>query len=192
MRRISDLEKANAIICSILTQEKKRIFNELRKRSEFQTAKITEHSGRNHHENIYVEQNQSINDYRNYQWIKIHIGNEIFWITLFYNDIDNKSGNIHTQFGRIQFWKGVTKEGKKGRYSPHHKVEYTDPQKTYWRFCGENAKDPQMWIDSPTYSPKRVVDEFVKFSRVKKEGELDDKENKVYIFADVSDIVSGL
>lgn len=45
------------------------------------------------------------NDYRNYVWIEVVSNTKRkYWITLFYNDYDQKTLNVHTQFGKIQFW----------------------------------------------------------------------------------------
>jgi hypothetical protein len=57
----------------------------------------------------------SIEKYPNYIWIKLKATNsnkdELYWITLFGNDIDRGTGNIHTSLNQIMFWKNVGVNG---------------------------------------------------------------------------------
>ena len=80
----------------------------------------------------YINTNPSDN-YRNYIWTMIKTQNGVYWITMFWNDVDKwddlsqTCGNCHTQVGRIQFWKDIVitesidAENKvKRRYSPNN------------------------------------------------------------------------
>ena len=104
---ISTLEYANSLIHAVLIKEQKILIKLLRERVD-SAVKVRAGFGSNSRSNIYLENDMlSMNDYRNYLWICVKKGNERHWLTLFYNDVDEKSGNFHTQFGRIQFWKDV-------------------------------------------------------------------------------------
>jgi hypothetical protein len=58
----------------------------------------------------------SIKKYPNYIWIKLKATNrnkdELYWITLFGNDIDTGTGNVHTSLNQIMFWKNVGADGE--------------------------------------------------------------------------------
>lgn len=62
-----------------------------------------------------------------YYWIELKKNEqdgtepEIFWITMFYNDIDTKTGNTHTIIGKIQFVKNI--KGKSPNYLKSNKDE---------------------------------------------------------------------
>lgn len=96
------------------------------------------------------------NDYRNYIWIDIECYCNIYRITMFYNDIDNQTGNLHTQFGRIQFWrinKGL------------RVVNINNMLK--WELNSKVSYDPKIWIDDVGYSVQNVISEFNKFINYK-------------------------
>lgn len=97
------------------------------------------------------------NDYRDYFWIRVKYDNSIYWITLFYNDVDEKSGNFHTQLGRIQFWKNI-KGIEKGIGTPNRK-----DLEGHWYLCPENGSKFNLRIDDATYSAQAVVDKFLAF-----------------------------
>lgn len=99
-----------------------------------------------------------LNDYRDYYWITVQIGNSTCWITLFYNDIDESSGNFHTQIGRIQFWKNIQFTSKKGIGSPNRKS--IDGK---WYFCSDNSCDPHIKIDGEGYCVQTVAKKFLEF-----------------------------
>ena len=122
MRDISTLELANSMIHSVLVQEQKKIEKELLDECNLRSKDVVCHQGQNHRYNNYLQQKRSINDYRNYVWLSVNVNGNTYWITLFYNDVDKNSGNFHTQFGRIQFWKNVQPHGK-GNLSPHVKMD---------------------------------------------------------------------
>jgi len=49
--------------------------------------------------------------YKNYIWLPVVIEGCVYWISMFANDVDSKTGNVHTRTGCIQFWKGIFKNG---------------------------------------------------------------------------------
>lgn len=104
--------------------------------------------------NTRMRKNKSINDYSNYVWLEIKVddGNS-YWITLFYNDVDPKSGNFHTQFGRVQFWKIYEKP--RAVSGPNIKVG-----RKMWGFINCNSFDPKIWIDDKTYSIDKLIEKF--------------------------------
>ena len=72
--------------------------------------------------------NSRVNDYRCYQWITVRVAeDDVRWITLVYNDQDPATGDTHTQFGRIQFWRCAGPNG------PH-----TRDADGVWRFRADN------------------------------------------------------
>lgn len=101
-----------------------------------------------------------LNDYRNYQWISVKIGEREYLITTHHNNLDTRTGNPHTQYGRIQFWKCAGPNG------PHTKDEYG-----IWRFREENTWDkmPALRIWDEDYSAGRVVELFGEFLTAKGE-----------------------
>lgn len=104
--------------------------------------------------------NSKVNDYRNYQWITIRVGDEAYWISMVYNDLDEQTGNTHTQYGRIQFWRGIGHQnGERNEAGPHTK------ENGVWRFRADKQwKDmPRLHLWDENYSPKRVIDLFEEF-----------------------------
>ena len=108
------------------------------------------------------------NDFRNYVWITVidkADENRQWVIDLFHNDIDGgrpmatNSGNLHSQFGRIQFWKGVTK--KEGCCDSPHELISMDGDDITHKFCGNKGFDPGQAIYDGTYDPKTLVDVFL-------------------------------
>lgn len=84
----------------------------------------------------------SKNDYRNYVWLsfKCKPNDEVCWLTMFYNDVDTKSGNYHTQIGRIQFVKGI--KNHNGRYGPHF-YDAKDSKRILKLCAEENCAEPK-------------------------------------------------
>ena len=110
--------------------------------------------------------NSRVNDYRCYQWITIRPGDgEAYWITMMFNDQDPYTGNTHTQFGRIQFWRGIVRgeyesgSGRKTELGPHTR------DAGGWRFRSDKqwASMPRLHLWSPEYSTAHVVDLFERF-----------------------------
>jgi len=108
----NDLEKVNCLLQEILEYTQEEIVQELRKTKKYSLKRCKRH-GRNR------RNSKTRNDYSNYFWIEVKAGEQLFWITLFYNDIDGRSGKVHTQFGRIQFW--IVDENDFAVNSPHRK-----------------------------------------------------------------------
>ena len=105
--------------------------------------------------------NSRTNDYRCYQWITVRVAeNDVRWITLVFNDQDPATGNTHSQFGRIQFWRGVDHHnGPKNEAGPHTR------DAGGWRFRSDKqwADMPRLHLWSPEYSSAFVVDLFETF-----------------------------
>ena len=110
--------------------------------------------------------NSRVNDYRCYQWITIRPdGGEAYWITMMFNDQDPNTGNTHTQFGRIQFWRDIVRgeyedgSGRKSELGPHTR------DAGGWRFRSDKqwASMPRLHLYGPDYSTARVVDLFEEF-----------------------------
>ena len=158
MKTISALEYANFIMHTTLLKEQKKIIRALCKVFYEGISKkeisIRGHCGYNGHSNVYLENAKStINNYSNYIWICVKKKQKSYWITLFYNDVDASSGNMHTQFGRIQFCDIPI--AQKGRNSPNE-VQKTKKVIKLWIHT-DKYHDPNLWIDSPDYSPRRVA-----------------------------------
>ena len=162
MDRISVLEYANSLIHAFLVKEQKILIKLLRERVD-SSIKVRAGCGGNSHSNMYIENDLlSINDYRNYLWICVKNGEQRHWLTLFFNDVDEKSGNFHTQFGRIQFWRNVDSVTK-GRYGVNRKCEENS---ACWVLDKGNMKDPHRWVDAPNYRPTEIVNDFLRFVRI--------------------------
>ena len=102
------------------------------------------------------------NDYRAFQWIVVTLGDRIYWITMFYNDLDFSSGNFHTQYGRIQFWKDIHREGNP---DGHQETTPNDRIQGWWRPRMDHQwrKLPPLFLTSEDYSARRVVSLFEEF-----------------------------
>ncbi|MBQ9136250.1 MAG: hypothetical protein IJX66_09185 [Lachnospiraceae bacterium] len=95
------------------------------------------------------------NYYGLYHWLRIKtIDDHIYWITLFFNDVDKASGNIHTQPGRIQFWRDI-EDGSPNKRAPDNN----------WIFCPEKSQSPKkkQVIDADDYDPNAVITDFINF-----------------------------
>ena len=97
------------------------------------------------------------NDYRAYQWIEVRIGGREYWITAVYNDLDFNSGNFHSQYGRIQFWKDIRKIG--------HVSTPNDRLNGWWRPRMDHQwrKLPPTFIWRDDFSAARVAELFDEF-----------------------------
>lgn len=114
--------------------------------------------------------NSRVNDYRCYQWITVRLPEETFWITMMCNDQDPYTGNTHTQFGRIQFWRGIVRgeyeegSGRKSELGPHTR----DAGGWRFRFDKQWKSMPRLHLYSPEYSTAHVVDLFERFLEERK------------------------
>lgn len=104
--------------------------------------------------------NSRVNDYRCYRWITVKTPAETFWISLVFNDQDPATGNTHSQFGRLQFWRDIRHwNGPKNEAGPH---ELHDGAWVF-RFDKQWEALPRLHLWSPDYAPARVVDLFETF-----------------------------
>ena len=114
--------------------------------------------------------NSKVNDYRNYQWITVRIGEKAYWICLMTNDLDSFTGNTHTQYGRIQFWRDINKEnGPKNEAGPHTR----DHGAWRFRYDKQGKEMPRLHLWDEVYSSAHVVDLFERF--VGEDGEADNR-----------------
>ena len=107
--------------------------------------------------------NSRTNDYRCYQWITVRVAeDDVRWISMVFNDQDPATGNTHSQFGRIQFWRGIDHHnGPQNEAGPHTR------DAGGWRFRSDKqwAEMPRLHLWSPEYSSAHVVDLFEAFVR---------------------------
>jgi hypothetical protein len=107
--------------------------------------------------------NSRANDYRCYQWITVRVAeDDVRWIAMVFNDQDPATGNTHSQFGRIQFWRGIDHHnGPRNEAGPHTR------DAGGWRFRSDRQweKMPRLHLWSPDYSSARVADLFEEFLR---------------------------
>ncbi len=157
MNGVQTLEEGIAIIRKRLLEAQKEIKEEL-------VLQMNESILAEDVPNIQSTQGKKFkNDYREYYWIKVRTKLSHYWITLFHNDVDENSGNFHTQIGRIQFWKDISyKESRIG--TPNRR-----DSSGQWQFCRGNSYDSGFRIDEAEYSAKKVVEKFLEF--LEKNGE---------------------
>lgn len=98
------------------------------------------------------------NDYRHYIWIvaKTPSPEKEYWLALFYNDLDPKTGNHHTQIGRIQFWKNI--ENK----SPNKRIKLKNNKKV-WTFNTIDCAEPKKGFTLADEDPKTIAKDFIDF-----------------------------
>ena len=105
--------------------------------------------------------NSRVNDYRCYQWITVRVAeDDVRWIAMVFNDQDPATGNTHSQFGRIQFWRDINHEnGPQNEAGPHTR------DAGGWRFRSDKqwTDMPRLHLWSPEYSSAHVVDLFETF-----------------------------
>ena len=101
------------------------------------------------------------NDYRLYIWITIKHNNKEYWITAMYQDQDFETGNIHHQFGRIQFWKNIKHYSKEWCSTPNKPVG----DNYHWIFNYDNSYDPSIKLFDENFDANLVVDKFIRFMK---------------------------
>lgn len=101
------------------------------------------------------------NDYRLYIWITVTRNNKEYWITAMYQDQDFETGNIHHQFGRIQFWKNIKHYSKEWCSTPNTPVG----DNYHWIFNYDNSYDPSIKLFDENFSANKVVDKFITFMK---------------------------
>ena len=72
--------------------------------------------------------------------------------------IITRTGNFHTQLGRIQFWKNIQSATSKGIGSPHRKGLDKN-----WYFCSNNSCPTDLKIGEENYKVQTVVKQFLSF-----------------------------
>ena len=105
--------------------------------------------------------NSRVNDYRCYRWITVKVApDDVRWIALVFNDKDPATGNTHSQFGRIQFWRDI-----EHRNGPHNEAGPHERDAGGWVFRSDRqwADMPRLHLWSPEYSAEKVVDLFLAF-----------------------------
>lgn len=125
---------------SLQKSAQKRIIEALQEYSNFDIPKYDGRTG------IGVE--TSKNDRRLFVWIPIRDKGTEYLITLFYSEIDKKSGNCHTQIGRIQFVKNIIPS--KYISSPNNvliKGNDEKEQPTVIEFCSYKWINPLDYMD---------------------------------------------
>lgn len=103
-----------------------------------------------------------VKNFRSYIWLNIEdMENEkLYAIDLFYNDINTKSANPRTQFGRFQFWKDIIIENKEIP-SPHECM--LSGKNIILTFLDEKSYNPKQAIYDGTYDLDKLVSEFITF-----------------------------
>ena len=86
------------------------------------------------------------NDRSDYNWIRLTFNNKEYWLTLFYNELDETTGNMHTQIGRIQFCKDINKKTPNSYIKVNNKTvwymnldKYGEPKKGI-TYVGDNTE----------------------------------------------------
>ena len=118
-------------------------------------------------------------DLRNYVWVTVENAksNEKCYINLFYNDLDPNTGNPHTQFGRIQFARGGSKDdlnlgkpSEKTEASIHDRISMKQVPKGadydgygIHYYHGEKSRDSDQAIFMGTFDPEKLVKDFIEF-----------------------------
>jgi hypothetical protein len=92
---------------------------------------------------FYSPNSLSGNDFRDYFWLIVKVGNNKYCLSVIYDDINNDSGNFRRQIGKIQFSKIISDdENKIGT------ANFKD-ENGNWIFCADNYYNPNIDVDSP-------------------------------------------
>lgn len=108
--------------------------------------------------NVHGILSKTSNDRRDYYWIKVYVDEYEYWLSLFYNELDENTGNFHTQIGRIQFCKNI-KNSTPNQY-------FVIDNKKNWCLNLDNYYQPKnmaTFIGNEDYNPNIVVNEFIFF-----------------------------
>jgi len=110
--------------------------------------------------------------YAEYQWLQLDVEDKgktyIYWLTLFANDYDQLSCNVHTVFGEIQFWKGIIEHmpegGKTKRLGPNPSiVDLQYPPYGSGEKGSKKYKETKYNVITGEFDSKTIVKEFLKF-----------------------------
>ncbi|MCL2526501.1 MAG: hypothetical protein FWE46_05600 [Coriobacteriia bacterium] len=121
--------------------------------------------------------------YALYNWVEVEYEHRTFWITLFFNDVDESSGNPHTFFGKIQFWRDILSPAKhypepriigdelsRTQKSPHRLPQKIScGEETYLVHIFEKAKsfDPKKSLNDENFCFKALAEAFKKFAAIR-------------------------
>ena len=92
------------------------------------------------HERGGQGQKNRYNDRRMVIWIRCEYEGREYWLTLFESEIDRKSGNCHTQYGKIMFVKDLVKNDSP--MSSPNKISERDDESVLLRFGSGKWKTP--------------------------------------------------
>lgn len=127
-------------LISLQKSAQKRIIEALQERNKFNVPKYDGKTG------IGVDTRK--NDRRLFVWVPIQYKNKEYLITLFHSEIDKRSGNCHSQLGRIQFVKDII--SSKYISSPNKilkKGKDQNEQPTVVEFCSYKWLNPLDYMD---------------------------------------------
>lgn len=107
----------------------------------------------------------NIEKFRDYVWLHIKDENnqKCYLITLFFNDINDKSSNPRTQFGRIQFWKDVIEPDEEDKEIPSPHIHVKDNGDILLEFAKSKSYDPEQVIYDGTYDVSKLINDFIDF-----------------------------
>lgn len=141
-RNLTYSECINSLV-ELQKNAQKRIIEALEPLSEKNKFIIPKYDGK-----TGVGVNTIKNDRRLFVWIPINYKDNEYLITLFYNEIDERSGNCHSQIGRVQFVKGINES--KYISSPNtilKKGNYEKEEATRVEFNSYKWKNPLDYMD---------------------------------------------
>ncbi|MGH4119333.1 hypothetical protein [Clostridium sp.] len=133
-------------LISLQKSAQKRIIEALQEHNNFNIPRYDGKTG--------IGANTSKNDRRLFVWVPIYDKGNEYLITLFYSEIDKKSGNCHSQVGRIQFVKDIIPSKYIG--SPNSVLKEGNDEKeqpTVVEFCSYK------WINSLDYMDGKYTKE---------------------------------
>ena len=136
------------------------MIKELKKYQELLINELKNNVDKINESNIYIVGAQGIklkeNDRTDYMWIKVMFKKYEYWLTLFYNEIDLVTGNLHTQIGRLQFWKNII------NHTPNNYI--TENDEVYWYLNYTNASEPKRGMTYVGYNNyNEIINDFIEF-----------------------------
>ena len=139
---------------------RKLLIEEMKKYQELLLNELEKNKNKINVDNIYivdaVGSKTDINDRTDYMWIKVIFKKEEYWLTLFYNEIDLVTGNMHTQMGRIQFWKNIINR------TPNKYIVVDNNE--YWYLNYINSSEPKCGMTHVGYENyNEIVNDFIDF-----------------------------
>lgn len=112
-----------------------------------------------------VGRRSNINNYGDYRWIKVQsaTSGKKYWLTLFYNDIDTKTSNPHTQLGRIQFWSDIKSSPYGKDLGPHNNILKDKGQTIILSFNKSKSGEPTKGMTFADEDPTKIAKDFIDF-----------------------------